>query len=178
MNIYIYIFLFGSTVLFSMKQSFRFISAEVRRRGTYKGKIVKKNETFNVPMDCCSSAGILLILATFFNAKGLTMAQIQTGTGIMDKLESLVHISAKFSLLPNHEGCSITICRNEFDLSEIKEFIPITGVSLARWDGVWFSQVSKFSCLFLKTQKLACSRYIAPKICQPRDAITQKGLYS
>ena len=119
--------------------------------------VKKTDDISSVPMDCCSVPGVLLCLAVFLAAKGLSEAQLSKCVKVVKKLESLVLISTRFDLIPSVPGSCISISKNMLELWSIKEFCTDNGISWNRCLSV-SRTVKQFRDL-----QTASNRFYSPK---------------
>lgn len=108
--------------------------AQVRRKGSYKGKVVGvSNKSDAIPMDCCTVPGILLCICCYVAAKGLSLSQVDACFDIVTKLESKMKISEQFKMLPHFRRSHIQIQANQIDLGELKPVVLECNISWNRW---------------------------------------------
>ena len=108
--------------------------AQVRRKGSYKGKVVGVSSKFeSLPMDCCTVPGILLCICCFVAAKGLSASQVDACFDIVAKLESKMKISEQFKILPHFRRSHIQIHANKINLGDLKPVVAECSISWNRW---------------------------------------------
>ena len=104
---------------------------KVARRQAYKGNV---SDLTCLPVDCYTSMGLLVMLATLLPATSFSSDGIHQCVAALKTLEEHMCLNCCLQLLPHAELFKLQLQENALPVSQVKAVLKELGLSWSRWD--------------------------------------------